>query len=51
MSILNNNKNSKDKKKGLAQQKSAFTGPGKGKTNTKGVTRQTKQNTGSQRGS
>jgi hypothetical protein len=52
MSLLNNNKNSKDKKKSNQPAgKPGFPGANKGKTNTKAATRQTKLTGGSQRGS
>ncbi|GAO42814.1 hypothetical protein [Flavihumibacter petaseus] len=51
MSLLNNNKNAKDKKKGTANQKSGFAANIKGKTNTKAASRQTKLTGGAQRGS
>jgi hypothetical protein len=52
MSLLNNNKNSKDKKKNApAGAKPGFVGGNKGKTNTKSASRQTKLTGGSQRGS
>lgn len=51
MSLLNNNKNAKDKKKNNAANKPGQPGGLKGKTNTKAVSRQTKLTGGSQRGS
>ncbi|MFT4022278.1 MAG: hypothetical protein QM664_00680 [Flavihumibacter sp.] len=51
MSLLNNNKNSKDKKKNNPVNKPGGTGSLKGKANTKAVSRQTKLTGGSQRGS
>ena len=53
MSLLNNNKNSKDKKKTnqQASKPGGFQGANKGKTNTKSASRQTKLTGGSQRGS
>lgn len=52
MSLLNNNKNSKDKKKNAQPAgKPGFAASGKGKANTKAPARQTKQTGGSQRGS
>jgi hypothetical protein len=52
MSLLNNNKNSKDKKKNAQPaSKPGFQGANKGKTNTKSASRQTKLTGGSQRGS
>ena len=50
MSLLNNNKNNKDKKKQQPQNKVAALAAGKGKTNSKAASRQTKP-TGAQRGS
>lgn len=52
MSLLNNNKNAKDKKKVSNQgNKPGFAGNIKGKTNSKSASRQTKLTGGSQRGS
>lgn len=52
MSLLNNNKNSKDKKKSTQPAgKPGFGTSNKGKTNSKAATRQTKLTGGSQRGS
>lgn len=52
MSLLNNNKNSKDKKKSTQPAgKPGFGSANKGKTNSKAATRQTKLTGGSQRGS